>query len=40
MTRTVTALAACLVVSVAGLESLAAQAPQAAKPGPEHARLG
>jgi hypothetical protein len=40
MTRTVTALAACLVVSVAGLESLAAQAPQAAKPGPEHARRG
>jgi Protein of unknown function (DUF1579) len=40
MTRTLTALAGCFVVSLAGLESLAAQAPQAPKPGPEHARLG
>jgi Protein of unknown function (DUF1579) len=40
MTSTFTALAACLVVSVAGLESLAAQGPQPPKPGPEHARLG
>ena len=33
-------LAACLVVSVAGAQVAAAQAPQAPKPGTEHARLG
>jgi Protein of unknown function (DUF1579) len=40
MKRTFNVLGACLVVSVASLQSAAAQAPQAAKPGPEHARLG
>jgi hypothetical protein len=33
-------LALSVVVSVAGVQFLAAQAPQAPKPGPEHARLG
>jgi Protein of unknown function (DUF1579) len=32
-------LAACAVVSVAGPEVVAAQAPQAPKPGPEHEKL-
>jgi uncharacterized protein DUF1579 len=40
MKPTFNALAACLVVSVASLQSVAAQAPPAPKPGPEHARLG
>jgi hypothetical protein len=34
------ALAACVVVLVSGVQFAAAQAPQAPKPGPEHARLG
>ena len=33
-------LAVCGVVSVAGVHIVAAQAPQAPKPGPEQARLG
>jgi hypothetical protein len=33
-------VAACAAVSVAGVQLAAAQAPQAPKPGPEHARLG
>jgi hypothetical protein len=33
-------LAACVVISVAGAQVVAAQSPQAPKPGPEHARLG
>ena len=33
-------LAACAVISVAGAQVVAAQSPQAPKPGPEHARLG
>jgi uncharacterized protein DUF1579 len=39
MKRPLNLLAASAVVSVAGLQALAAQAPQAPKPGPEHARL-
>lgn len=40
MQRTSNVLAACLVASIAGLQPVAAQAPQAPQPGPEHARLG
>ena len=40
MRRMFNALAAGIVVSVAGVPLVAAQAPQAPKPGPEHARLG
>lgn len=39
MRRTFNVLAAYAVVSVAGLQLVAAQAPQAPKPSPEHARL-
>jgi hypothetical protein len=38
--RTLNVLAACVALSTAGAQFVAAQAPQAAKPGPEHARLG
>jgi Protein of unknown function (DUF1579) len=40
MKRMLRMLAVSGVVSVAGVQLLAAQAPQAPKPGPEHARLG
>jgi len=40
MSQTFNVLAACVVVSVAGVQLVAAQAPQAPKPGPEHERLG
>ncbi|MBA3444284.1 MAG: DUF1579 family protein [Gemmatimonadales bacterium] len=40
MKRTLDMLAAFAFVSIAGLQSAAAQAPVASKPGPEHARLG
>lgn len=40
MRRTSDMLVACVVVSVASAQLVAAQAPPAAKPGPEHARLG
>jgi hypothetical protein len=40
MKRAFNVIAAYAVVSVAGLQLVAAQAPQAPKPGPEHARLG
>lgn len=40
MKRTLYALAACAVISVAGPQVAAAQATQAPKPGPEHKRLG
>ncbi len=40
MKRTFNVLAAYAVVSVAGLQFVAAQSPQAPKPGPEHERLG
>ena len=38
--RTSYVLAACLVITAAGASVVAAQAPQAPKPGPEQARLG
>ncbi len=38
--RTLNVLAAYSVISIAGLQFAAAQAPQAPKPGPEHAKLG
>jgi hypothetical protein len=38
--RTLKVLAAYAVVSLAGLQFVGAQAPEAPKPGPEHARLG
>ena len=40
MKRLFNVLAACVMVSATGVQSAAAQAPQAPKPGPEHARLG
>ena len=41
MRRTVALLAASVVVSIVGVQiAMAGQAPQAAKPGPEHQRLG
>ena len=40
MRRLLNVLSTCVVISVAGALSAAAQSPQAAKPGPEHARLG
>lgn len=40
MKRMCNVLAACALVSVAGLQVATAQAPPAPKPGPEHARLG
>jgi hypothetical protein len=40
MKRTLIALGAYAVLSVAGLQALAAQTPEAPKPSPEHARLG
>jgi hypothetical protein len=40
MRRTIHVLAAGLVATVAGIQFVAAQAPPAQKPGPEHARLG
>src|SRR5688572_10172930 len=40
MKRLFNVLAACVFVSFTGLQSAAAQASQAHKPGPEHARLG
>jgi hypothetical protein len=40
MRTTLRVLAACMVVSVVGARFVAAQTPQAAKPGPEYARLG
>jgi hypothetical protein len=40
MKRIFNVIAACALVSVAGPQFLAGQAPQAPKPGPEHARLG
>ena len=40
MKRAFELLAVSVVVSVAGLQFAAAQAPPAAKPGPEHQRLG
>jgi hypothetical protein len=40
MRRTLSVLAACAAASFAGTQFVAAQAPQAPKPGPEHARLG
>ena len=40
MRRTLSVLAACAAASIAGTQFVAAQAPQAPKPGPEHARLG
>ena len=33
-------LVACAIISIAGAQVVAAQAAQAPKPGPEHARLG
>ncbi len=39
MKRMLNTLAACGVISVAAVQVAAAQAPQAPKPGPEHARL-
>ena len=38
--RTLNILATCVALSTAGAQFVAAQTPQAAKPGPEHARLG
>ena len=40
MRRTFSVLAACAVVSVLSVQSVAAQASSGAKPGPEYARLG
>jgi hypothetical protein len=40
MRRLFNVLSTCVVVSVIGALSAAAQSPHAAKPGPEHARLG
>jgi hypothetical protein len=40
MKRRFNLFATYVVVSVAGVQSVAAQAPQAPAPGPEHARLG
>jgi hypothetical protein len=40
MKRTFSMLATLVVVSVGGTQLVAAQAPAAAKPGPEHQRLG
>ncbi len=40
MKRPFSLLIACTAVWAAGLQMAAAQAPQAPKPGPEHARLG
>jgi uncharacterized protein DUF1579 len=40
MRGTLKAFAACLVISVAGVHLAVAQAPPAAKPGPEHKKLG
>ena len=40
MKRTFEVFALCAVISVGSVRSLAAQTPQAPKPGPEHARLG
>jgi len=40
MRRALNMLAACVVVPLAGAQFVTAQAPQAPKPGPEHARLG
>ena len=40
MRRAFNMVAACAVIPLAGVQFVAAQAPQAPKPGPEHARLG
>jgi hypothetical protein len=40
MRRTLKVLAGCVLLSTAGVQFVAAQAPQAPKPGPEHGRLG
>jgi Protein of unknown function (DUF1579) len=40
MRRTLKVLAACILLSIAGVPFVAAQTPQAPKPGPEHGRLG
>jgi hypothetical protein len=40
MSRAFNVLAAAVVISVSGVQFVAAQAPQQPKPGPEHVRLG
>ena len=40
MRRTCNVFTACILLSIAGVQFVAAQAPPATKPGPEHARLG
>jgi hypothetical protein len=40
MRRTCNVIATCILLSIAGVQFVAAQAPPAPKPGPEHARLG